>query len=56
MSEEFVSKTINEENVDLDKFPASKVRHLAKRMESSKANACHIKQVAGDLQAAKSTF
>ena len=50
---EFVSKTINEGNVDLDKFPASKVRHLAKRMESSKATACHIKQVAGHPQAAQ---
>ena len=48
--EEFVSKTINDSNVDLEKFPASKVRKLAKKMESSKATACHIKQVAGDLQ------
>ena len=45
--EEFVSKAINYGNVDLDKFPASKVRQLAKRMESSKATTCHIKQVAG---------
>ena len=51
--EEFVSRTINDGNVDLDKFPASKVRQLAKRMESSKATACHIKQVAGDPQAAQ---
>ena len=29
-NEEFFSKTINEGNVDLDKFPASKVRQLAK--------------------------
>ena len=49
--EEFVSRTINDGNVDLDKFPASKVRHLAKRMESSKATTCHMKQVAGDPQA-----
>ena len=49
--EEFVSKTINNSNVDLEKFPASKVRQLAKKMESSKVTACHIKQVACDLQA-----
>ena len=49
-NEEFVSKTINNVNVDLDKFPASKVRQLAKGMESSKATVCHIKQVAGDPQ------
>ena len=49
--EEFLSKTINDGNVDLEKFPASKVRQLAKRMENSKATACHIKQVAGDPQA-----
>ena len=49
--EELVSKTINKVNVDLDKFPASKVRQLAKRMENSKATENHIKQVAGDPQA-----
>ena len=43
--EEFVSKTINDSNIDLDKFPASKVRQLAK-MESSKSTAKHIKVVA----------
>ena len=51
--EEFVSKTISDGSVDLEKFPASKVRQLAKKLESSKATACHIKQVAGDLQAAQ---
>ena len=51
--EEFVSKTISDGSVDLDKFPASKVRQLAKKLESSKATACHIKQVAGDPQAAQ---
>ena len=35
------------------KFPASKVRQLAKKLESLKATACHIKQVAGDPQAAQ---
>ena len=49
--EEFVSKTINDSNVDLEKFPTSKVRQLAKKMECSKATVCHIKQVAGDQQA-----
>ena len=49
--EEFVSKTINDSNVDLEKFPGSKVRQLAKKMESSKATVHHIKQVAGDPQA-----
>ena len=51
--EEYVSKTINDSNVDLEKFPASKVRQLAKKMESSKATEHHIKQVAGDPQAAQ---
>ena len=47
--EDSVTKTINEGNVDIHKFPASKVRQLAKKMESSKATAKHIRQVAGDL-------
>ena len=51
--EEFVSKTINDGSVDLEKFPASKVRQLAKKLESSKVTARHIKQVAGDPQAAQ---
>ena len=50
---EFVSKMINEGSVDLDKFLASKVCHLAKKMESSKVTARHIKQIAGDPQAAQ---
>ena len=49
----FVPKTINDSNIDLEKFPASKVRQLAKKMESSKSTARHIKQVAGDPQAAQ---
>ena len=44
--EEFVSKTINDSNIDLEKFPPSNVRQLTKKMESSKSTACHIKQVA----------
>ena len=39
--------------MDLEKFPASKVRQLAKKMESPKATVHHIKQVAGDPQAAQ---
>ena len=54
--EVFVSKTINDSNIDLDKFPASKVRKLAKKMESSKAIARHIKQVASDPEAAQINF
>ena len=51
--EEFVSKTINDSNIDLNTFPASKVRHLAKKMEISRATAKHIKQVSGDPQEAQ---
>ena len=51
--EEFVSKTINDSNIDLDKIPASKVRQLAKKMECSKVSTWHIKQVASDPQAAQ---
>ena len=39
--------------VDLDKFPASKVCQLAKKLESSKATARHIKQVAGHSKVAQ---
>ena len=41
--EEFVSKTINDSSIDLDKFPTSKVRQLAKKMESLKVATRHIK-------------
>ena len=51
--EDFVSKTINDSSINLDKFPASKVRQLAKKMEASKAMVCHIKQVASDPQEAE---
>ena len=51
--EEFVSKTLNDISVDLDRFPASKVRQLAKEMEASKATARHLKQVVSDPQAAQ---
>ena len=49
--EEFVSRTISDGSVDLDKFPASRVWQLAKTLEHSKDTAHHIKQVAGDPQA-----
>ena len=51
--EEFIFKTINDSNVDLEIFPASNVRQLVKKMEGSKKTACHIKQVAGDPQLCK---
>ena len=51
--EEFVSKTINDSGTDLEKFPASKVKQLAKKIEASKATVHHIKQVASDLHVAQ---
>ena len=51
--ENFNTKMINEGNVDIQKFPASKVHQLAKKMESSKVTAKHIRQIAGDLPAAQ---
>ena len=51
--EDFVTKTINESNADIQKFPASKVCQLPKKMESSKATAKHIQQVAGEIPAAQ---
>ena len=46
-----MSRTTTKGSVDLQKFPTSRVRQLAKKIESSKAKAHHIKQVAGDQQA-----
>ena len=51
--EEFVSKSINDSNINLDKFPASTVRQLVKKMESSKSTARHIKAVASDPKVAQ---
>ena len=51
--EDFVSRTISDASVDLDKFPASRVCQLAKKLESSKATVRHIKQVSGEPQAAQ---
>ena len=49
--EDFVSRTISDGSVNLDKFPASRVHQLAKKYESSKATVRHIKQVSGEPQA-----
>ena len=49
--EDFVSRTISDGSVELDIFPASRVCQLAKKYESSKATARHIKQVSGEPQA-----
>ena len=49
--DEFVSRTISDRRVDLDKFFTSRVCQLANKMQSSKATVCHIKQVAGGPQA-----
>ena len=51
--EEFVSKTINDSNIDLEKFPASKVRQLTKKLESSKSTTRHIKKMSSDPQASQ---
>ena len=41
---EFIAKIINEGNTDLEQYPAAKVQQMAKKLESSKATAKHIKQ------------
>ena len=51
--EEFVSKAINNNSVDLEKSPTSKVRQFAKKMEASKATVDHIKHIASDPKAAQ---
>ena len=48
--EDFVSRTISDGSIDLDKFPTSRVPQLAKKLESSKATIRHIKQVSGEPQ------
>ena len=47
----FVLNTLNEGHVKLSKFPASKVRQMAKKLESSQATAKHMRQVTKDPQA-----
>ena len=49
-NEEFVSKTINDSNIDLEKCLASKVRQLAQKLESSKSTARHIMKMSNDPQ------
>ena len=48
--EAFVSKTLNEGHVELSKFPASRLRQLAKKFESSQTRAKHMKQITRDPQ------
>ena len=48
--EDFVSRTISDGSIDLDKFPASRVCQLAKKLESSKATARHINRVSREPQ------
>ena len=45
--------TIYDSNIDLETFPASKMRQLAKKMEFSKLTTRHIKAVASDPQVAQ---
>ena len=48
--EEFGPKTINDSNIDPEKFPAHKVRQLVKKLESSKSTARHIQQMSSEPQ------
>ena len=48
-----MSKTLNEGCADLQQYPASKVCQLAKKLESSKATARHIRQATSNAQAAQ---
>ena len=41
---ECIAKTVNDGNTDLAQYPAAKVQQMAKKLESSKATAKHIKQ------------
>ena len=54
-NESFVSKTLNEGHVELNKFPTSTLCQLAKKFESSQATAKHMKQMTRDLQAVQVT-
>ena len=49
--ESFVSKTLNEGHVELNIFPASKVRQMAKKLESSQSSPRHIKKMSSEAQA-----
>ena len=50
-NESFISKTLDEGHVNLNKFPASRVRQMAKKLEGSQATAKHMKQVTNELHA-----
>ena len=52
--EEIVSKTIKNSSIVLEKYPANKVRQLAKKIEASKATVHHIKQDESDPKQPKS--
>ena len=47
----FVSKILNEGHVELEKFPASKVRQMAKKLVSSQSTARHINKMSSEPQA-----
>ena len=49
---EFIAKTINEGNTNLEQYPATKVWQMAKKLESRKATAKHIKQHTSSMQGA----
>ena len=49
---EFIAKTINEGNTDLTQYLAAKVKQMAKKLESRKATAKHIKQHTSSMQGA----
>ena len=49
---EFISKTVNEGNTDLEQYPTAKVQQMAKKLESSKVTAKHIKQHTSSMQGA----
>ena len=49
---EFIAKSINEGNIDLAQYPAAKVWQMAKKLESSKVTAKHIKQHTSNKQGA----
>ena len=46
-----MSKTLYEGHVELNKFPASKVRQIAKKLESSQSTARYIKKMSSEPQA-----
>ena len=48
--EYFMSRTISDGSIDLDKFPVSRMCQFAKKLESSKATGRPIKQVSGEPQ------